>query len=149
MDERERSRSVGGHPLADVSARILLAEDGVDNRRLIEAYFKPTGMEIDCAEDGVQTFEMAMAAAGAGRPYDVILMDVQMPRMDGDQCTRELRAAGYDGYVIALTANAMESDRERCMDAGCNDFATKPIDRIELFDKVLLGLRSRDLASQD
>ena len=80
--------------------------------------------------------EAAWGAERDGQPFDVVLMDMQMPVMDGYTATRTLRDAGYRGAIVALTAHAMAHERERCMDAGMNAFETKPIDRQSLLDTV-------------
>ena len=112
--------------------RILLVEDGPDNQRLIAFVLKKAGAEVEVAENGLVGCEMALAARAQGNPFDVILMDIQMPVMDGYEATERLRQEGYAGSIIALTANTMAGDREKCLAAGCNDFASKPIDRPSL-----------------
>lgn len=132
-------------PMAEeLSCRILLAEDGQDNQRLIAFLLRKAGAEVDVAENGVVAFERAMGCLNEGRPYDVVLMDMQMPILDGYQATRKLREAGYTRPVVALTANAMAGDREDCLAAGCDEFATKPIDRRALLKSVKAVLERPD-----
>ncbi len=115
-----------------LEGRVLLAEDGLDNQKLISMILSKAGAEVNLASNGRIAMEMTLSAQSAGTPYDVILMDMQMPEMDGYQATEKLRQAGYDGPIIALTAHAMSSDRQKCIDAGCDDYATKPVDRTDL-----------------
>jgi len=111
----------------------LLAEDGPDNQRLITQLLTRAGAEVLLAENGKVAVQKALAARGEGRPFGVILMDMQMPVMDGYEATALLRHKGYAGPIIALTAHAMATARQACLAAGCNDFATKPINRKNLF----------------
>src|SRR4030095_16128274 len=89
--------------------------------------------DVSLASDGVEACQMALAS-----DYDLILMDCQMPEMDSYEATRRLRAAGCEAPIIAMTANAIKGDRERCIEAGMNDYVSKPIDL-----KVLRTVLSR------
>jgi len=115
---------------------ILLAEDGIDNRRLIAMLLHHAGAEVTLADNGHVAVELALAARRDGKPFDLILMDMQMPTMDGYDATQKLRDEGFATPVVALTAHAMAGDRAKCLEAGCNDYLSKPIDRDDLLHAV-------------
>ena len=135
--ELEPAREIEPAPLPErLEARILLAEDNHTNQRIVEVILGKLGCRVDMADDGQAALEMERAAREEGRPYDAILMDIQMPVMDGLAATRALRAAGQRLPIIALTAHALEEDRRRCFEAGCDEHVSKPIDRAELLGKL-------------
>ena len=111
---------------------MLLAEDGADNRALLERVLKRAGLEVELAENGREAHAKAMSATLSGTPFDVVVLDVEMPEMSGNEAASALRADGYDGAIVALTAHGRAEDREACLSAGCDEFATKPIDRTSL-----------------
>jgi CheY-like chemotaxis protein len=124
----------------DFSAyRILLAEDVEINREIVSALLEPTGVVVDCAENGAAALEMFGASPDV---YDMIFMDVQMPEMDGYEATRRIRALdtarAESVPIIAMTANVFREDVEKCLEAGMNDHLGKPID----FDEVIGMLRN-------
>lgn len=114
-----------------VKGKVLLAEDNPDNQRLISMYLKKIGAEVCIANNGKE----AIALTGTD-DFDLILMDMQMPVMNGVDATRQLRSAGYKKPIVALTANAMKEDMDNFFHAGCDDFIKKPVSRQHFIDTV-------------
>jgi two-component system sensor histidine kinase/response regulator len=121
-------------------ARILLVEDNEINQQVARELLEQAGLVVDVADNGQVALERLAAAK-----YDLVFMDMQMPVMDGLKATQLLRATGHLDTlpVIAMTANAMEQDRRRCLDAGMNDFLVKPIEPEDLWKMLLRWLRPR------
>ncbi len=120
----------GSHPHAATALRrVLIAEDGQFNQTLIATILRRQGCQTVLAENGVVAVSEALAAMAGPGPFDLILMDMQMPEMDGYCATRILRDKGYSSPIVALTASDKDGDRERCLEAGCDDYLTKPISR--------------------
>jgi PAS domain S-box-containing protein len=115
----------GGVEGGPVQARVLLAEDAPDVQDLLRSILQKMNVHVELVADGRQACEKAIESTKEGRPYDLILMDVRMPGMDGLEATRWLRAHDWRGPIIALTAHAMVGDREKCLEAGCNDYLGK------------------------
>lgn len=131
------ARSASGPAGGSLSGKkILVIEDSEDNQLLVKLLLTRAGMHSEFANNG----EEGMAKALSNPEFDAILMDMQMPVLDGYRTTEELRRQGYRKPVIALTAHAMKEDRERCLKAGCSDYLTKPVD-----SKVLLETLQRHI----
>jgi PAS domain S-box-containing protein len=113
--------------------RLLLAEDDPSIQQIICLLLKKMGLEVTVAETGQMACDLAQESKADGRPYDLILMDIQMPNVDGYEATRWLRQHDWQGPIVALTAHTLAGDREKCLAAGCDDYIAKPI--------ILTGLR--------
>ncbi len=113
--------------------RILLVEDNEMNRDMLARRLERKGYEVGCAGDGREGLEMAVAGG-----FDLILMDLSLPVLDGWEATRRLKAAPETRSIpiIALTAHAMGGDRDRALEAGCDDYDTKPIELSRLLAKI-------------
>jgi two-component system, sensor histidine kinase and response regulator len=135
------SVAVGAVDLASIrGARILLVEDNALNQQVAIELLQEAGFVVDLAEDGQQALEKVQSLS-----YDLVLMDMQMPVMDGEEATRQIRALDGMGDlpIVAMTANAMAGDRERCLQAGMNDHVAKPIDPEVLFQTLLQWIKPR------
>ncbi len=132
-------------PTSHSALRILLAEDNAVNQKVALRLLGRLGYSADVAANGVEVMEAVQR-----QPYDVVLMDVQMPEMDGLEATRRIRAAAdlVQPYIIALTANAMEGDREACLDAGVDDYVPKPVNLESISLALQQAVQQRSLARQ-
>jgi hypothetical protein len=115
--------------------KVLVVEDVLDNQMLTKLYLARKGMEVQFANNGVEGVQKAL-----DQDFDLILMDMQMPVMDGYTATKQLRDKGYGKPIIALTAHAMKEDRERCLQSGCDDYLTKPLDSNALYGAISKNL---------
>lgn len=120
-------------PLAEL--KILVAEDGLDNQKLIRYLLERAGAEVTMVENGKLAFDL-LTNQEETLHADLLLLDMQMPIMDGYTTAARLRSAGRTIPIIALTAHAMEGDREKAIQSGCNDYATKPIHVETLIDTI-------------
>ncbi len=132
------------------SIRVLLVEDGLDNQRLISFLLKKAGADVVVVDNGLVALEQVCCGGEATselsqpEPFDVILMDMQMPVMDGYEATRKMREKGWTGPILALTAHAMSHDMELSLSIGCNAHLTKPIDKRALIDACANWAQSRN-----
>jgi PAS domain S-box-containing protein len=135
VEEKQSQQHQGAAAMPLAGMRLLLAEDGPDNQRLIAHILRKNGAEVQVAENGKIAIEMLTidgtieGILRSPSPFDVMISDMQMPVLDGYSTVRLLRSKGGKMPIIALTANAMSSDVEKCMEAGCNAYASKPIDK--------------------
>ena len=124
------------------SGRALVVEDVKTNQVLMESLLKRLGLQVTIAEDGKEAVQKALS-----EPFDLIFMDIQMPNMNGYEATQALRKEGMSTPIVALTANAMKGDDKKCLEAGCDGYLAKPIDRRELLKAIgkYLPSKSDDL----
>ena len=136
-----RSELPDGVSVTSGGPRILIAEDHDINQELIMAMAARVGLDADLARDGAEAIAMVAAAVAAGRPYGLVLMDMQMPKIDGLEATRRLRQSGYDPQqlpIIALTANAYPEDVAACLEAGMQAHLSKPVRLRQLSNLVAI-----------
>ncbi|MEK8030364.1 PAS domain S-box protein [Ideonella sp. DXS29W] len=138
------SSGFGADPIS--GSRVLMVEDNAVNMMIAVALLEQWGVDVSQAGDGQQAVELVEQAAQRGRPFDMVLMDVQMPGMSGHEATRLLRRRHPANRlpIIALTAAALVSERDQALAAGMNDFLTKPIDAARLRNTLARALRQRD-----
>jgi len=119
---------------AQHATRILLVEDNPINQKLIQRLLTKAGYQVKVVNNG---FEAVSIYTAAPDQFDIIFMDVQMPEMDGKSATRAIRSQGFAQIpIIAMTAQAMKGDREKCLEAGMNDYIPKPIKREMVFNMI-------------
>jgi len=135
------SEPEAAQPLSLRPLSVLLAEDNAVNRKVAEAILQHAGHKVRSVGDGRQAVE-----AAAEDRFDLILMDMQMPEMDGLEAARKLRQAGCSLPIVALTANALHEDRERCREAGMDGYVPKPFTPDGLFAEMARVIRLRDAA---
>jgi CheY-like chemotaxis protein len=128
--------------------RILVVDDREEIRALVAHYITEAGGRVDVAMNGESAIQ-ALEAAVTDVLFDAVVLDIQMPSVDGYETTRRLRAKGFRTPIIALTAGAMIGDREKCLVAGCDAYLTKPIDRIQLVRLIAQLVQNRRVASQE
>ena len=113
--------------IAKISGKVLVAEDVEGNQKLMKLMLSKLGLEVVIAGDGVQAVQMATSQS-----FDLVFMDIQMPRMNGYDATAALKRQGYETPIVALTANAMKGDDLKCLEAGCDGYLAKPVDHRKL-----------------
>jgi CheY-like chemotaxis protein len=116
--------------------RILIAEDTPEIREILDAFLARTGAALDVVCNGAEAVEHVFQAQADGRPYDLVLMDLKMPEMDGFEATRRLRASGFAQPIVALTAFALGEDGDRALRAGCDARLTKPVVSSDLYREL-------------
>ena len=134
-----------GEPLPEIRLNccILIVDDRREIRYLSKHFLSQAGATTREAEDGEQAIGIVTELMSQGSLFALILLDMQMPRLDGYATATHLRALGYIGPIIALTADAMQGDMSRCLESGCDDYLSKPIDKQKLLEKVVYFLGKR------
>lgn len=129
-----------------LNCRILVVDDRRDVRHISQHFLEKAGAEVATAENGRQGIDLAIAARDKGEPFDLVVMDMQMPVVHGMEAVAALRLAGIDWPIIALTADAMEGDRDKYLNGGCDDYLAKPIDQRKL---VAIAAKYTQIISKD
>jgi PAS domain S-box-containing protein len=119
-----------------LEARILVADDNEANQKVIGLRLSRAGAEVVTALNGQEALDRVSESDAVGRPFDAVIMDMQMPVLDGYEAVRRLRAGGFAAPIIAVTAFAMSDDRDECLRLGCDDFVAKPIEWDRFFGKL-------------
>jgi CheY-like chemotaxis protein len=123
----------------------LLVEDNVDHQWLMSAVLRDTRVKMSIVGRGEEAVAAVKASSDVAHAFDLVLMDMRLPTMDGYETTRELRALGYEGPIVAITARVMEEEIERCRRSGCDACIRKPFDKATLHDTLsglLVGIGS-------
>ena len=131
-------------PYKQLSGKILIAEDGPDNQRLIKHYLTKAGLKAHFVWNGQEAVDLY----NKDQSFDLIILDMQMPILDGYQASTKLRESGCTLPILALTANAMSGDRQRCLASGCDEYETKPLDRARLLRTIQRLLDSQQSTDQ-
>jgi CheY-like chemotaxis protein len=122
--------------------RILLIEDVAATQKLFRHFLEAAGAEVESAGDGRSGVDVALAAEQRGQGFDIVLMDIHLPILDGHAAAKELRQRGFQGAIVAVTASALSGDREACLAAGCDDYASKPLGRRALIELCASWVRA-------
>ena len=129
--------------------RILVVEDNEDHQLLTTLALRKIGSEVAVAEDGHRALEFAQAARDRDQPFDAILVDISMPVLDGYETVRRLRQLGFSTPIIAVTARVLQSELEKCLEAGCDGFVRKPFEAEELHASIAGHIRKVNTAAAD
>ncbi|WP_372894438.1 response regulator [Stieleria sp.] len=147
--ERQLDNETTSSSTVRLNAHVLIVDDRRDIRFLSKHIIDKAGGRVTEAEDGVLAIESVKQAAERGETFDLILLDMQMPNMNGYETARQLRQLGYAGPIIALTADAMQGDMNKCLQAGCNDYLSKPIDKSMMLEKIAAFVNTSKQRSVD
>lgn len=135
-------------PTPELTGHVVVVDDTRDIRLLLAAFLRIVGVRSSLAENGRIAYEKVMTAWESGRPFDLVLMDLAMPEVDGVTITRRLRAAEYTGTIIMHTTSLAIDRRKMCFEAGCDDYIEKPIRRDDFFALLSKYLPCRSSAPE-
>lgn len=149
------SHTPTSRPVLTSKGRVLVVDDVSENREILAYYLGKAGYDVVTTQDGLMAIEGLVGGAilrrSGDKPpkFDLVLMDMQMPRMDGYEAVRTLRSQGFRTPVVAVTAHTLTGDREKCLAAGCDEYIGKPVDPeklVAICDELVAKVRSRAAA---